>query len=324
MAVHITAVPIAERGLIHLDISVSGASPASFQLLRRDVGSTETQAVPVPAAWMGSDGLLTPINWQAAFDDATAPLDVAVEYLVATVAGGTPTLASNQATLVSSGTWWLGDPLRPYLNLALSMSGTSAAPCSAGRGIFVLQLGDDRRDAQSVLLEQPGRADRLHVTYPTRLPSSKLELATRQLADRQAVEDLLAPGGALLLRVPGTLGYGIVNRFLSVTGSTESRLVRDSRKPWRHWTMDYEAVLQPPGGTFGTTGTTWDSLCGGAYATFADALAAGISWRSIADGIPGGVYPAAFRTWSEVSAAWATWGALTATGKTWLQVESGA
>lgn len=321
--VHVTAVPEATRGLIHLDVASSGLPAGGVTLFRRLVGGTTLDRVIVPAAWAELDGTIRLLNAQAAFDDTCAPLDLAVEYLATWAGQATPTVVSGSAILANPGGWWLGCPMRPYLNLVLSMR-TALVPCSGSRAIFILKFGDEERAARSTLTDQSQRADRIHTSYPMGMVTSNLELATKELADADALAALLDPGDVLLLRAPGNGGYGFVNRFCSITGSGSARLVADGRRAWRRTSLEYELVLAPAGGAYGTSGVTWDGLCGGAYATLAAATAAGTSWRSIADGIVGGTYPTVFRTWSEVSSTWATWAALTATGKTWLQVTDGS
>lgn len=321
--VHITGIPDTTAGLVRLSVSTSGPPVDQIIITRRVVGETAQVAIIAPAPYLDQiTGLLRPIDGQAQFDDSTAPLDVAFEYLAAP-AGETPLVASGPITLTNPGGWWIGDPLRPHLNLELSLRHSIPA-CATTRAIFFMSLPELTRQAHSTLTTVPARTDAYHNSQPMGLPSGTLTLATRRLDDIAAVHELLDPGDILLIRAPSAGLYGFTNLFVSVSGAVESRLVSDHRHPGRRVELPFTVVLQPAGGSYGGIGETWDSLCDGPYATLADALAAGVSWRTIAYGIMSGTFPAAWRTYAEVTATWATFAALTATGKTYLELLTGA
>lgn len=321
--VHITGIPDTTTGLVHLTVSTSGQPVDQIVVTRRLVGGDTQVAIIAPAPYLDqTTGLLRPINGQAQFDDVTAPLDVAFEYLAAP-AGEPLLVASEPITLTNPGGWWLSDPLRPYLNVMLSLR-RSIPSCATTQAIFFLSMPTLTSQAHSTLTTIPARPDAYHNSLPMGLPSGSLMLATRRLEDLVAVSELLAPGGVLLLRAPSSGLYGFENLFVSVSGVVESRLVSDHRHPGRRVELPFTVVLQPAGGSYGGPGVTWDSLCDGPYATLAAALADGVSWRTIAYGIMSGAFPAAWRTCAEVNATWATCAALAATGKTCLQLVTGA
>jgi hypothetical protein len=318
---HVTPLPDPTTGVVTLRLSTSGDEATSILLYRRIVGEATLVPVILPAAWLEPSGGIRPIAGQASFDDTCAPLDIPVEYLAA-IDGADPVLVSDEVTLINPGGWWLGDPLRPQLNLALVLR-RSITACDGVRAVFLSTLGDEEQEAVGELTAVAGQAYRLHDTQPLRAATSGLVLATKELADMDAVHALLDPGGVLLLRAPASPDYGFSTRYCSVREVTKTRLVPDARVAWRRWELPYELVEAPAGGAYGATGTAWGDLCD-AYATYALMAAAGdLSWTSIVAGVATGRFPAAYRTCAEVSATWATCAALAAAGLSCLELVTG-
>lgn len=310
--VHVAATPDDAAGIVRLRVSASGSTVRSVQLYRRVVGSTELVRVIPPGSYLDVDSGILLVSSQAVFDDTTAPLNSPFEYLAAPV-GEDPVTASDQVTLSFTGNWWLGDPLRPHLDLSVVMR-NGATPCSGTRAIYFLGVSALDRDGRSIRSDVPSQTYQYHTTYPMGAPSGILSVATRQLPDKDDMNLLFDSGDILLLRAPLTGGYGFTNLFLSIARVQEARLVSDHRVPWRRFNIQFQVVGPPAGGAYATDGTSWGDLCDGAYATLADMLVDSVSWATIAAGIPGGVFPSVWRTCTEVDATWATCAALAATG----------
>jgi hypothetical protein len=322
--VHVSPSVYSSLGLVVLRIDTSGDPPPGglVSITRREVGYTVESPVVAPAGYASGSAVIRLVNGSAIIADTTVPLDVAIEYL-AGLPGETLTVAAGPVTLLSGATWRLGDPLRPYLDLALTPRRTTPVECPTTAGAkIILGLTADQLDLQSEIGQLPGNRNPLVSVEPIASPSFEVRFATRSQPDREAAEALFAPGGILLLRAPAT--YQFRQRYLIPTGLSISRVSSDHRKPWRVITVQARECSQPPGASYGWLGTRWQDLCSGGYTTWAALAIAGLSWGSMGTGVVGGGFPAAMRTWTEVDSAYASWGALTVAGLTWSELLGGA
>lgn len=318
--IHVTATPVSSLALVMLRVDTSGDRVPAVTLLRRVVGSTVTASVIVPAGMADADGNLLVPGGSAELLDSTAPLDTPFEYL-AGLPGQTPTVVCTPVTLASSDMWHLGDPARPYLDLALSRT-TTTPYCDTSGSIIILGLSDDTLGGRGDVLEIPGRRmPQAQVEYQ-QTPSFQVRFGTKLTSDRQAAEALFATGDVLLLRVP--VAYDLDPRYVMVDEVQIGRVSTDHRKEWRLFTVSLREVDQPAVQSGGAAGFRFSDLCSGGYATWSAMVAGGLSWASLGYGVGGGGLPAVMRTWAEVNSTWASWNALAATGKTWTDVVTGA
>lgn len=317
--VHVSATPYPSLALVVLRIDTSGDPVDSAVVVRRVVGETDTVAVVPPAGMDADAGGITLVNGSLVVVDSSAPLDTPFEYLAAPP-GDDPVVVCTPVTLASQNLWRLGDPARPYLDLALRTVRDNPTTCSSAN-IVILGLTDDDSAGRGDLYEVPGsRYPHAQAEYQA-TPAFQIRFGTETLADRQAAEALFVSGAILLLRSPAT--YGIDPRYVKVDEVLVARESRDLRRPWRIFTVSCRQVQAPAVGSYGWTGARFADLCSGGYATWSAMLAGGLSWASWGYGVGGGGFPAAGMTWTELAATYADWTAVTATGKTWGELAGG-
>lgn len=321
--VHVTAVPYEGTGMVMLRVDTSGdPAPGDIVTLgRRPVGSTAASPAIVPAGYLATSGDVRLINGSGLFYDTTIPLDTPVEYLSG-LPGGTATVAAGPITLGSQSTWRLGDPLRPYLDMAMVLTRSTATACPVAPNAIITSLTDDSLSGQSESVAVPGSGYPLTNPEPISSPTFGIAFVTKTTADREAAESLFAPGGILLLRAPSA--YALPSRYLRVDSVGIARVRSDHRFPWRRFDAQVREEEQPTGAAYGWLGACWADLCSGSYPTWSAVTAAGLSWSSLATGIASGAYPSVMRTYPEVAATWATYADLEATGKTYAQLAAGA
>lgn len=322
--VHVSPMVYADLGIVLLRVDTSGDPPPGgvVSLARREVGSSISDPIIVPAGYLDTSGDVQLVNTSALLADTTVPLDTPVEYLSG-LPGTTLTVTAGPVTVASGSKWRLGDPLQPYLDLTLLKTrGSSATACpTSTQAIIVSGLGEDSLDMQSELVQLPGSRTPLPGIQPISSPTFEVRFGTRTQADREAAEALFASGNILLLRAPST--YQMDPRFVAVQSARISRVRADHRVQWRMVTAQMRVVAQPPGAAYGFLGARWADLCA-TYATWTDLNAAGLSWASLGTGVAGGTFPTAMRTWAEVASGFATWNDVAAGGRTWDQLLAGA
>jgi len=312
--IHIAPMPIPELGSVVLRVDASGDQVDRVVLQRQIIATGVVEPVPVPAAASGGDDTLLLVGNSVTIVDTTCPLDTPVRYLAAPY-GSSPIAASATVTLVAAGTWWLGDPLRPDLDVAVVLLPAGGCP-TPGDATIVMSLGERSHTAGSKLVAVDDRAGMTHVARPMGLATYPISFATRTDADRVRMTTLLAPGGVLRLRAPEAYGYGAQD--ISVVQATEARLSADHRSKWRVFTLTAQQVEPIGGQAYGPAGTRTVDACA-AYATYTAAAAAGVSWSAAAYGPLGATMPAAVRTCAEGAAAARTCATETARGLTCYQ-----
>lgn len=216
---------------------------------------------------------------KAVFYDFEAPLDQPITYVTDSIQN--VATASTIATLPSvTGVGWLIDPLRPYLNLALSLDGSmNKAECTAVRGVYFAGLAGRKRAADSQVFEVPGALRPVAAYGPRKDYTSQVRLATRQLADRDAVDAILATGTPLLLQL--TAEYGENDQYMQLGDVQTDRLGPDMRKPYRVFQVPYAVVDSPEGESQGAVGTRWRDLCQ-TYSTWGAMKADRVTWQELA------------------------------------------
>jgi len=219
------------------------------------------------------------------FYDTTAPLDTELWYRW-TGSPGAVVITEGPYIEISDGSVLLKDPLRPWANLALSFCETPqqalAAICDpggpdlvwAGFGEFVRRADANLFDVYDA--EKPadiyGRRKRL---------DGSLKLFSKTLVARDAVEALFTAGGPLQLQLPAI--YGWPDAVLQPGDLVETYLSRDQRRPYRVWDAPFTLVDTPFGPGQGTVEANW-CLLAETYPTYADLIAAGVTWGEVASG----------------------------------------
>lgn len=322
--VHVSPLLYAGTGSVRLRIDTSGDPPPGgvVTVSRRVAGEEETEPIIPAAGYLSATAAIHLINGTAVLTDTSAPLDVPVEYL-AGLPGQDQVVATDPITVPSGGVWRLGDPLRPYLDLTLTLTRAAPAPwCPESTGAkIILGLSEDSLDMQSEVFRVPGSRTPLTSVEPIASPVFEIRFATRSHEDRLQAEAIFAPGGNLLLRVPAN--YQFEQRYLTITSVRVERISPDHRRPWRVFTVQAKECDQPPGASYGWVGARWADLCPGSYPDWAAVLAAGLSWASLGSGVAGGGFPSVMRSYAEVDSIYATYAALSAAVPTYADLAGG-
>jgi hypothetical protein len=103
----------------------------------------------------------------------------------------------------------------------------------------------------------------------------------------QALAPSLGPLGQVIASTALALAPLLPDRYISVGDVPVARLVADHRKQWRVLTLPFVAVAAPAGPAQGVPGTRWKDLCN-RYPTWDDLTAAGLTWKQVEQGQPGG------------------------------------
>jgi hypothetical protein len=126
------------------------------------------------------------------------------------------------------------------------------------------------------------------VTDGTRhAPSGTITVLTEGLPDLAAIEQLLDDGSTLLLNIPSTLGWGIDWEYVAVGKLSEARIVQYGPESGRAWTLPYQVVQAPVGGTAGIGG--------------------GIGAPGSGNSGGGSSVPPGTRTWADLALEASTW-----------------
>jgi hypothetical protein len=289
----------------------SDPAVTSIQIIRVETLTGEETNVRIHS-WLSEDGdeCITLVGSSTALYDTEAPLDIPVYYR-AESCDSVNVVTSNEVVVPSSGRLWLKDPVRPYANVPIKLKG-DANPCVPVSGVYFQSMGEETYPSGGVLQRAVNRRNGIAVVRVRHGYSSTLNLATRTFTDRDAVRDLLATGDVLFLQAPAQ--YGIEEVYLHVPGAPGwQRLSSDHRKQWRVVGIAFDEVDRPAGLSFGVLGTRWMDLCD-TYETFAEAEAAGISWRDVMAGAAGpsgdSIVDTSWRTYAEVKSEFATYGAI--------------
>jgi hypothetical protein len=317
--------PIPNLGLIVLRLDWTGApGDGEVQVLRRIVGDTTTETVVIPAAGLGPHGGGLTAGGTLVMSDTTAPLDTAVEYLTAPWGESTYT-TSSQVTLDSQGYWWLGDPLIPGLDIQVSVTTTTAVrPCASQTGVFLLSLGSQVRTGRSLLTESDATGERRHTSIPRLGEEGQIILATRQLSDLDTVSLILNSGNVVCLRAPGATTYGVDTSYLHIGDVQTGRLGTDMRRTWRMVTLATAQVLLPSGSASAQPCASWEEVCLGAYATYADLTTDDVTYTNTSMGQVGGsCWPSTYPTSDDVATTYATCALLAAAGLTCIGLATG-
>lgn len=150
---------------------------------------------------------------------------------------------------------WLIHPGIPDLSLAIPADSIeSVAPRT--------------RAARAAVLQPLGRSTPVVVSEARAAPATGLELTTDTSAARDALNDLLADGSALLLNLPPALGWGFTYEWIAVGDTVETAIAGGN--DFRRFSLPYSVVDRPVGGVVAQW--AWSDVL--TYSTWADVMAA--------------------------------------------------
>jgi hypothetical protein len=137
---------------------------------------------------------------------------------------------------------------------------------------ITLWRGTNEEEAADVLagiFKPLGRRDAVVISDGKRkAPSSELIVGTDTEAEAQQLEDLLSDASTVLLNVPPSLGLGMDTQYIFISTLRRRRLSDVGTAPQRVWTLPYQVVTLPVGGSQ----SQW---------TWADVLATSPTWQDL-------------------------------------------
>lgn len=264
-------------GIVYLTADFTGA-PLTQTEATVERGTSSTG----PWTLIGTVDLLSEVG---VFYDTSAPLDTEVWYRWTGNRGGF-TIVQGPYIELGDGTVLLKDPLRPWANISMSFCETPqqalAEICGPNAPDLVwVGLGDKVYRADANLFDIYDDTTPADIYGRRKRLDSELRILTRTLAAASAVETLFAAGGPLQLQLPAV--YGWPDAFIQPGDLTEAYRFPDQRKPVRVWTAPFTVVDQPLGPVQGPACANWCALAD-TYATYADLVAAGLTWGEVLDG----------------------------------------
>lgn len=147
--------------------------------------------------------------------------------------------------------------------------------------LFVAEFGELTRPVERGVFAVLGRAEPIIVTGNRRsAPAGLIHARTKTHEERLALAAVLDDGSPLLLNVPVSLDWGLESAYVSFGDVTESRTIDWAGHPWREWSLPYQVVARPVGGT--RAGVTWSDGAG-LYATWSS-VPGGKTWAQAAAG----------------------------------------
>jgi hypothetical protein len=170
------------------------------------------------------------------------------------------------AVTVDSLRAWLVHPGLPELSQPIFVSELSARKQAVQRGVFQ-PLG-----RRSPVVQTDGAR---------KTPEYQLDVLTRTVDERAALDALLWDAGVLLLNVPAGKGWGVTSEYVSVGDVTESRVERYLGHAERVWSLPCTVVDRPLGGS--QAERTWADVIVD-NATWADVLGKYPTWLDLLAG----------------------------------------
>lgn len=217
---------------------------------------------------------------RAVFYDTELPLDTNVWYRMDSSQAISAAFAdAGPVSVASSGTIWLKDPVRPAHDVQASVVGRDFDPtCVPTSGVIIVGFDASQYAGAGGRFEVEDSTYPTVVSRPRKSFTSTMSLVTKLITDRDRVRTLLGSGGVLLVQTPAAWGYG--DMYIDIGDTTETRLARDHRKPWRAWQLPFAVTQRPAGLQFGVDAARWMDLCD-VYATWGAIETAGKTWLDV-------------------------------------------
>lgn len=230
--------------------------------------------------------------------DSEAPFDVNIFYTLASSQSTTVTVTSNTVNLASSGDVWLRDPVNPSLNLLIDIDSTPFDYCVATQRIMFADLTGKEYASASGIFELIDAERPQTISQRRKRYGASLILHSKEAADVEDIEAILASGRPLLLSLPTVYQFGLPygTDWITISDVTATPSGVDRRTAMRTWVLPFRLSLPSAdvntGGTGGNgigggdatydmlrtsvLGTTYNTLT--AAATTYDAIAAGTGY----------------------------------------------
>jgi hypothetical protein len=318
----------------------SGHAAADWWTIRFQVWGTQLQT----RAWLKTTP--EPLTWQVTGVDSSLPTGTKAGVGGRLETGNTNTLpfvlsydnftvnalgvpnpvvetCSNNLTVASSGMFRYGDPVRPCNDVLLLLDYNQDPSCVPTQGIFFGNMSDETYASNSGTFV-PVNADTPITTSRNRLKAAAtLTVVSRTFMDRDALEQLHAPGSVTFLRGPAQ--YGVKDRYMLAGDIDEQRPMSDHRIQPRAISIPHVTTARPWGPSQGVCGTRVQDLCD-TYATLGALEASGLSWADVLRGnaSPDAPKPVPTpRTWNDVNSTYANWNAVQAGNANWADLLDG-
>lgn len=245
MTTTLTATVQAQYARVRLDLTFTTVTSATISRVHAD-GSVWPLRDANPTPVLSTTGI------GAVVFDHEAPLDQAVYY---TATSGGTSFNSSTVTVTADTGWsssniWLTHPLKPALSVLLTVTG----------------FGPQGYDGRTGLLPILGANTAVAISDVRVTSDAAMTATTTTTTDTKALRALLADGATLLMRPPGT--WSEPWQYIAVGKSTESPSAGVGPDPHREWSIPYNVVAAPAGGSLGAVGSTYADAKT-AYATYA-------------------------------------------------------
>jgi hypothetical protein len=191
---------------------------------------------------------------------------------------------SGGVTVASLSACWLKDPLRPGNSVRIDFAFDPNPLCTPTEGIFFQSMDQEQYGANAATFNVNNQRQPIVTSKVRSSVTSTLVLVSRTFADRDRLNVELTPGSPLLFQVPAE--YGVPQLYMSIGGTTVSRVLPDHRFPIRVFQLPYASVAAPGGPMQGTVGARWQDTCN-QYATWAAISGAGFIWTQVLQGAIG-------------------------------------
>lgn len=254
MTVTLTATPEPDytQPRIRLDVNDEAVTPITSVTITRQDASGRTATVRT-----SDGGPLTVSGGVAIVWDYEAPFGEPVTYSTDVTGGPTATTQLNVPDV------WLIDPGVPSRSMAVPV---------------VVDLGERTRMVNQGVFQILGRSTPIVVTGgPRSAPGGTLTVRTETSAQREALIQLLSGANPLFLNVPPDTQWGVDSCYIAIGDATESRTLDYGPFPWREWSLPYQVIARPGGGT--QSAVTWAVV--GAQYTWGELAATGLTWAEL-------------------------------------------
>lgn len=223
----------------------------------------------------------------------------------------------------SSGMFRYGDPVRPCNDVPLLQDYNPDPACVPTQGIFFGNMSDETYATNSGVFVAVNADTPIAVSRNRLKAASTLTVVSRTFMDRDALEQLHAPGSVTFLRGPAM--YGVKDRYMLAGDVDEARPVSDHKVQPRAISIPHVTTARPWGPSQGVCGTRVQDLCD-TYSTLAALEASGLTWADLLRGAASPDTPKPVptpRTWNDVNTTYANWTAVQTGNTNWADLQDG-